>query len=212
MPPLIIKREWVEQVRAGLPELPGARRRRFSDEYGLSDYDADLLTSSRGMSEFFECAVADEAAASLPLQVRAKMMSNWLITEVNRLLNLEDENIDDCLLAPGHLAELALIVQSGALSSPLAKVTLEECFRSGRTPRQVVEERGYVQVNDAGMIDKAVREALEANAGAVADYLAGKETASKYLMGQVMKISKGKVNPSLAGEALAKQLQAMRSA
>ena len=212
LPPLIIKREWVEQVRAGLPELPGARRRRFSDEYGLSDYDADLLTASRAMSEFFECAVADEAAASLPLQVRAKMMSNWLITEVNRLLNLEDGNIDDCLLAPGHLAELALMVQSGALSSPLAKVTLEECFRSGRTPRQVVEERGYVQVNDAGMIDEAVWQALEANASAVADYLAGKETASKYLMGQVMKISKGKVNPSLAGEALFKQLQAMRSA
>ena len=97
------------------------------------------------------------------------------------------------------------------MSSSLAKATLEESFHSGASPKQIAEDRGYAQVNDAGIIDQAVRQALEANPSAVADYLAGKETASKYLMGQVMKISKGKANPSLAGEALAKQLQALRS-
>ena len=138
-------------------------------------------------------------------------MSNWLITEVNRLLNLENMSIDSCALVPAHLAELADMVESGTLSSSLAKTTLEESFYSGAAPKKVVDERGYVQVNDAGIIDEAVREALEANPAAVADYLAGKETASKYLMGQVMKLSKGKANPSLAGEALAKQLQALRA-
>ena len=211
LPPVVIGREWVEQLRERLPELPMARRRRFADEYGLSDYDADLLTTSKAMSEFFESAVAHESAAGVPLQTRAKLMSNWLITEVNRLLNLENMNIDGCALVPAHLAELASMVESGALSSSLAKTTLEESFYSGAAPKKVVDERGYVQVNDAGIIDEAVREALEANPAAVADYLAGKETASKYLMGQVMKLSKGKANPSLAGEALAKQLQALRS-
>ena len=211
LPPVTIQRDWVEQVRSGLPELPVARRHRFREEYGLSSYDADLLTISKAMSEFFESAVAETAAASLPLQARAKMMGNWLITEVNRLLNLENRDIDDCPLAPAHLAELASMVESGALSSSLAKTTLEECFHSGKAPSQVVEERGYVQVNDVGIIDEAVREALGANPAAVADYLAGKETASKYLMGQVMKISKGKANPCLAGEALVKQLRALSS-
>ena len=211
LPPLVIQPEWVEEVRFQLPELPAARRRRFSEHYGLSSYDSDLLTASKDMSEFFESAVAQEAAASLPLQVRAKMVGNWLITEVNRLLNLEGEEIENCRLTPAHLAELAALVKSGTLSSSLAKATLEEAFHSGKAPREIVSERGYVQVSDAGIIGEAVRQALDANPAAVADYLAGKETASKYLTGQVMKISKGKANPSLVGEMLAEQLQAMRS-
>ncbi len=212
LPPLAIQRGWVERIRGQLPELPAARRRRFAEEYGLPDYDADLLTTSKGMSEFFESAVSHEAAASVPLHPRAKMIGNWLITEVNRLLNLEGRSIEACPLTPGHVAELASLVESGTLSSSLAKTTLEEAFNSGRSPGDLVYEKGYVQVNDAGMIDDAVRQALEANPSAVADFLGGKETASKYLMGQVMKISRGKVNPTLAGEVLAKQLQAMRSA
>ena len=212
LPPLAIGRKWVQKVQALLPELPVARRHRFAQEYGLSTYDADLLTASKAMSEFFEASAAHEACSSLPLQVRAKMLGNWLITEVNRLLNLEGVDIASCLLTPGHLAELASLVESGTLGSSLAKTTLEEAFYSGKAPRQLVEERGYVQVNDAAIIDEAVRQALEANPSAVADYLGGKETASKYLIGQVMKMSKGKANPSLVGEVLNKQLGAMRSA
>ena len=211
LPPLAIGREWVQKVQSRLPELPAARRHRFAQEYGLSTYDADLLTASKAVSEFFEAAVAHDACSSLPLQVRAKMVGNWLITEVNRLLNLQGADIASCLLTPGHLAELASLLESGTLSSSLAKTTLEEAFYSGKAPRQLVEERGYVQVNDAAIIDEAVRQALEANPSAVADYLGGKETASKYLIGQVMKMSKGKANPSLVGEVLNKQLGAMRS-
>ena len=211
LPPLNITADWVAAVRASLPELPAARRQRFSQQYGLSAYDADLLTTSKPMSEFFESAVAHPAAASLPLQARAKMIGNWLITEVNRLLNLENLPIEDCSLAPSHLAELASMVQSGALSTSLAKTTLEESFHSGNSPQEIASLQGYVQVNDADIIDDAVRQALEANPSAVADYLAGKETASKYLMGQVMKISKGKANPSIALSVLERQLQAMRA-
>ncbi len=211
LPPIVIQQDWVDQLRSQLPELPAAKRKRFSKDYGLSAYNADLLTASKAMSDFFEAAVAHESAAHLPLQSRAKMIGNWLITEVNRLLNFENASIEGCRLSPSHLAELASLVQSGALSSSLAKTTLEESFHSGASPKQIAEDRGYAQVNDAGIIDQAVRQALEANPSAVADYLAGKETASKYLMGQVMKISKGKANPSLAGETLAKQLQALRS-
>jgi aspartyl-tRNA(Asn)/glutamyl-tRNA(Gln) amidotransferase subunit B len=124
---------------------------------------------------------------------------------------LEGKEIENCPLTPAHLAELAALVKSGTVSSSLAKATLEEAFHSGKAPREIVSERGYVQVSDAGIIGEAVRQALDANPAAVADYLAGKETASKYLTGQVMKISKGKANPSLVGEMLAEQLQAMRS-
>ena len=212
LPPLTINRDWVEQVRDRLPELPAASRHRFSEQYGLSAYDADLLTTSKAMSEFFESAVAHEAADSLPTQVRAKMVGNWLITEVNGLLNSENKDIEDCPLSPASLAELASLVGSGILNSSLAKAVLEEAFYSAKMPRDIVSERGYVQVSDTGIIDEAVRQALETNPEAVEDFLGGKETASKYLMGQVMKISKGKANPALAGEVLAKQLQAKRSA
>ena len=210
LPPLVIEPQWVEELRSRLPELPASRRRRFSQEYGLSSYDADLLTTSRGVSEFFESAVSEEAVADLPLTVRAKGLANWLNTEVNHLLNLERLDIEQCRLSPSHLAQLVVMVESGDLSYSLAKTVLEEAFHSGQAPRQIALEKGYVQVSDVAWIDEVVRQALEDNPAAVADYLGGKETASRRLVGQAMKLSQGKANPALVGEAVQKQLQARR--
>ncbi|MBI4200473.1 MAG: Asp-tRNA(Asn)/Glu-tRNA(Gln) amidotransferase subunit GatB [Chloroflexi bacterium] len=210
LPPLRISRRWVEELRARLPELPEARRDRFREQYGLSLYDATLLTASRATADFFEAAATGNGLRGEALRKRAKTTANWTLTEVARLLNASGKELEDTPLRAGHLAELMDLMEAGTVSASLAKTVLEEAFATGKAPGLVVEERGLGQISDASAIQKAVDEALAANEAAVADYLNGKETAIRFLVGQVMKLTRGQANPALVNRLLQTKLQTLK--
>jgi aspartyl-tRNA(Asn)/glutamyl-tRNA(Gln) amidotransferase subunit B len=212
LPPLTIDPAWVEEIRARLPELPNARRDRFVAQYGLPDYDARLLTTSRAMADFFEQAVSAQKLTGEALKARAKAASNWLLGDVSRLLNAAGLEIERSKLTPQHLAELLNLVESRTLSTTLAKTVLEESFASGAMPGRVVAERGYTQITDASVVERAVAEAIASSPQAVQDYMKGKDTAMRFIVGQVMRISKGKANPGIVNELVKRELERRRGA
>ena len=210
LPPLAISREWVEEVLARLPQLPGARRDRFMDEYGLSLYDASHLTASKDMADFFEETLGADSLESEARQLRAKAVANWLTGEATRLLNASGTEIADSTVTPQALAELVALTESGTVGSTQAKVVFEEMFRSGASPRQIVQEQGLAQISDAEGIAPSVEQALADNPQAVQDYLGGKETAVRFLVGQVMRLTRGRANPGLVTKLLEERLAAMK--
>ncbi len=212
LPPLSIPAAWVAEIRQGLPELAGQRQARFIEQYGLSQYDAALLTGSRSMADYFEEAVALGDSAAPDPAAFAKSVSNWMLGDLSRLMNLENCAITDVAVKPAHLAELVGLIDAGALSGTLAKTVLEESFASGAAPAKIVAEKGYSQIDDSAVVATAVADALAANPRAVADYLKGKETASKFLMGQVMKLTAGKAKPELALQLVQARLEAIKKA
>ena len=210
LPPLQISRAWVARLAERLPELPEAMKARLVAQYGLSEYDASMLTVSPRMARFYEEALDHvsslQGAQANGRGLAAKTVANWTITELNRLLNLSGIGVEDSLLTPSHLAELVVLLESGTVGTSQAKVAFEEMFRSGKKADAVVEELGLAQVTDANALAQAVGRAVRENPKAVQDYLAGKETAVKFLVGQVMKASRGKANPSVAADLLREQL------
>lgn len=210
LPPLLISRAWVEEVRAGLPELPDQRRERLQRDYGLSPYDASLLTVSRRTADYFEEAVAARALDSQALQARAKAVANLMNSELARLLNQAGQELWESKVAAPALAELIDLVDDRTVSSTQAKQVLEEMFETGAAPRQVVAARGLSQVTDEAAILSAVQEALDNNPQAVEDYLGGKENAAKFLVGQVMKATKGRAAPATVNQLLEEQLAARK--
>jgi aspartyl-tRNA(Asn)/glutamyl-tRNA(Gln) amidotransferase subunit B len=206
LPPLVISREWVERVRAALPELPDAKRARFMREFGLSRYDASVLVADRPVAEFFEQAL--EAGGE------AKAVANWITGEVFRLMNkadVERQDIARIRVTPEALVALIGMVERGAINSNTAKDVLEVLFDEGGDPQGVVRERGWGQVSDAGALAEMVGLVLESNPDAVEQYLAGKEATAKWLMGQVMRQMRGKANPQLARKLLNARLEALRA-
>lgn len=212
LPPLCIAAEWVEEIRRGLPELAGQRQARFMAQYGLPPYDAALLTGSRAMADYFEEAVALRPAAGPEATAFAKNVSNWMLGDLSRLMNLENLDISAVAVRPAHLVELLELIESGALSGTLAKTVLEEAFSGGAAPGKIVAEKGYSQINDTATLESAVTAALDANPRAVADYRNGKETAARFLMGQVMKQTAGKAKPELALQLVQSRLEAIKNA
>jgi len=213
LPPLIIDEAWVGEIRAGLPELPARRRDRFVSQYGLPLYDANLLTTTKDTADFFEAAMAfggeDTSLPSEAGQERAKSITNWLLGDVARLLNLKSISIGQSKLMPRHLVELVELIAAGTLSTTLAKMVLEESFETGKSPQQVVKDKGYLQISDSSVVETAVKEAIEANPQAVSDYLKGKETAAKFLVGQVMRLTRGQANPTMVNELVRERLKAL---
>jgi aspartyl-tRNA(Asn)/glutamyl-tRNA(Gln) amidotransferase subunit B len=236
LPPLHIGSEWIDEIRAQIPELPDLRRDRYVADYALSTYDAALLTTSRATADYFEACLAakfpqdailspskDEPATKEPplplgegggegepLSRRAKAISNWLTGEMARLLNQSGADIADARVTPQTLSELIDLVEDGAITSTQARALFEEIFASGASPRQIVDQRGLAQVKDADTLLPAVRDAIDANPRAVADYLGGKETAIRFLTGQVMKATKGQANPTVVADLLQAQLESAR--
>ena len=200
LPPLVVDQAWVEEIRNKIPELPADRLKGLIDEYGLPEYDARLLTNSKAMADYYEQAVGTRPTGEDNGQKFAKDVSNWILGDLSRLLNLQDSEIDESPVSPEHLVELIDLVDRGTVSVSMAKTVLEEAFESGESPAQIVQEKGYTQISDSSAVDLAVNEALEANPQAVADYIGGKETAAKFLVGQVMKITKGQAKPDLVNE------------
>ena len=210
LPPLVIDPRWVQETRESLPELPQARKARLVERYGLSDYDASLLTSAKATADFFEAVLDVEPLAGEPQRQLAKSVGNWMLGELSRLLNSTGTDIGDMRIEPRQIVELLELIDKGTLSSTMAKTVFEEMFNSGRPPKVVADELGMVQISDTAAIRRAVEEAVASNARPVADYLNGKETAVRFLVGQVMKITRGKANPRLVSELLKEKLESMR--
>ena len=200
LPPLTFSVDFIEAVRAHLPELPDARKERFIAHFGLTAYEAELLTSTRAMAEFFE-AVATAALAKTSgigqadLWQRAKAVSHWCTGELNRLLNLHDLEVEQLRVTPQALVELLDLIDGGKINQTSAKEVFEEMFRTGRHPGEIVQERGLIQINSSDELEGLVARILAGNGQAVADYHAGKAPALGFLVGQIMKESRGRANP-----------------
>ncbi len=205
LPPLMISREWVDEVRAKLPELPEARRDRFMAEYGLPLYDANLLTGSRAMAEYFETCV--KVPDSQPLTRRAKAISNWLLGDYTKLLNAQNTDITESRIRPEQLCRLLGMVEKETISGPAAKQVLEAMFDSGKEPDVLIKELGLSQIGESGELEAAIADVISANKQAVADYKAGKAQSITFLVGQVMKATRGRANPKLVAERLKKKLE-----
>ena len=210
LPPVVIDRRWVEEIRAQLPELPQARRARFVEQYGLPLYDAGLLSSSKGTADFFESVLSVRPLEGREATKQAKEVSNWMLGELSRLLNATSGDIEGVRIKPEQIIELLDMIDDGTLSTGMARTVFEEMFNTGRSPRSIADESGMSQVSDADAVRPAIEEAFALNPEPIADYLAGRETAMKFLVGQVMKITRGKANPQLANRLVKEKLESMR--
>jgi aspartyl-tRNA(Asn)/glutamyl-tRNA(Gln) amidotransferase subunit B len=205
LPPLVLNREWVEKIRSKLPELPEARRDRFVAEYKLPAYDANLLTSSKAMADYFEDCLMEYKAQPAP----AKEISNWILGEVSRIINANNIEIDKFRVktSPAKLVRLLVLGEDGTISTATAKSVLEEMFNTGKSAEDIIAQRGLSQISDTKEIEKEVIAAIRNNPQAVADYRAGKKQSLKFLVGQIMRATKGRANPGLVNELLEKNLK-----
>jgi aspartyl-tRNA(Asn)/glutamyl-tRNA(Gln) amidotransferase subunit B len=201
LPPIAIGREWVESIRAKLPELPEARRDRFIQDYSLTDYDANLIISSKGLADYFE------EGTKVFKEVTPKEVSNWLNGEVTRIINAGNIDIEKFRekVSPKMLAGL---IQSshGKINTATAKTVLDQMFSTGQTADEIIRKSGVSQISDTAELEKIAVEVIKSNVQPVADYRAGKEAALKFLVGMVMKASKGRANPQVVNEVLKKKL------
>ncbi len=211
LPPLDIDGGWVEEIRGGLPELAMQRRARFSQQYGIPEYDARLLTTSKAMADYFEEAVRQTHLTGAAQQDFAKAVGNWILGDLSRLMNLDNVEITDLKVTPAHLVELVGLVHAGSISVTMAKTVLEEAFNSGGQPGKIVEERSYSQISDSTALESAAVDAIASNPKAVADYLGGKDSAIRFLVGQVMKITRGRANPELVNQVVEKELKRLKA-
>jgi aspartyl-tRNA(Asn)/glutamyl-tRNA(Gln) amidotransferase subunit B len=205
LPTLFVTREWVDQIRSRMPELPDDKRHRFSDEYGLSDYDSRILTESRARADFFEEAVALTKGDS---GVRAKAVANWVNGDFARLLNASGAEISESRVTAKGLSELLDLIDSGTISGKTAKDVFETTFETGRAPSEIVQKSGLGQIQSPDEVWAAIDKAIQAAPKAVEDYKRGKETALQFLLGQVMRETKGRARPESILEALREKLDA----
>ncbi|BFU90290.1 MAG: Aspartyl/glutamyl-tRNA(Asn/Gln) amidotransferase subunit B [Nitrospira sp.] len=196
--PLKLDDKWIEGFRAELPELPAVRMKRFVSDYGLPEYDAAILTASKGMADYFEvCAKQFN---------QPKTVSNWVMGELTRELNNSGTDISVSLVTPERLVNLLQMVDKGTISLKVAREIFPELYSSGKTPGQIVQEKGLTQVSDEGALGEIIEEVLSKNPGQVAQFKEGKQQVLGFLVGQVMKASGGKANPGKVNELLKKKL------
>ena len=196
--PVEIDNAWMDSVKAELPELPDAKCARFEEQYGLSDYDAGVLTASKSLADYFE-----ECVALFP---SPKIVSNWVMVELFRLLKQQDQEIDACPIPPAGLAELLKLIDNGTISGKMAKDILEQAYDSKKSPKEIVEEQGVAQVSDESTLSAVVEQVVEAHPKEVEKCKAGKTKILGFLVGQVMKETKGQANPKKVNELLRKAL------
>jgi aspartyl-tRNA(Asn)/glutamyl-tRNA(Gln) amidotransferase subunit B len=200
LPPMVLDRAWIEEIRAKLPELPEARRDRFMTQYGLPLYDANILTNSKTMAHYFENCV------KLIGTGKAKTVSNWLLGDFSRMLHATNTEIENVKISPKHLTEMLGLVDNGTISGPAAKAVFEGMFRSGKGASEIITEKKLSQISDAGEIREVVKRVLVNNTGAVADYTSGKQQALTFIIGQVMKATRGRANPGVVREITIQEL------
>jgi len=196
--PLVVDQKWIEQIRDSLPELPDIKRQRFIASYQLPEPDADLLVSEKPLADWYEEVVQ--------LAGQPKTVANWTKVELLRLLNEENKSIEDCPLQPKQLADMLKLMDKGIISGKIAKKVFEEMYRTGKDPDGIVQEKGLVQISDQSELEDTVTEVINAHPTEVQRYREGEEKLLGFLVGQVMKKTKGKANPKLVNELLMKKL------
>ena len=198
LPPLEVSAEEIESVRRTLPELPAAKRERLLKEYGLGEYEADLLSSDRAAADFFEAAAKATG--------KAKSVANWVVNEIARILNERNLSLETAKLTPSALVEILGLIDAGVVTVASAKDALAKSAETGRAPADIVREGGMATVTDAASIERTVDAVIAANPKAVADFKGGKDSTIKFLVGQVMKETKGRVKAQAAEEHLRRRL------
>lgn len=199
IPPTNISQEWVEEIRQSLPELPGHKKERFMAEYGLSEYDADVLTQSRELAAFYEETVKHNGDA--------KLVSNWIMGDVLRRLNDEELEINQLKFSAKSLSELLNLVKDGKINNNTGKKVLREMFDTGKEPMAIVKDQGLIQISDESELISLVEKVLDDNPQSIEDFKNGKDRAIGFLVGQIMKASKGKANPQLVNKMLGEKLK-----
>ena len=218
--PVKLEEDWIEQVRASLPELPQQKQARYQSDWNLSAYDAATLTGSRALADYFEAVVAglvkpDTPARDTPdsnvlrrYDSAAKLAANWVMGDLSATLNRESLDVTDSRIAAAQLAGLLARIQDGTLSGKLAKQVFEAMWAGEGDADGIIESKGLKQVSDSGAIEKLIDEVMAANAKSVEEFRSGKEKAFNALVGQVMKASKGKANPQQVNDLLRQKLNA----
>jgi len=196
--PVHIDDEWLEEIKATIPELPDARQARYVEQFGLPKYDATVLTLTREMADFFEATV--DAGAE------PKVASNWLMGEVSAYLKAENKELKDILLTPKTLAGMIQLIDNGTISTTMAKTVLVELLKNGGEPEQIVKEKGLVQISDEATLTKIINEILDNNEKIIEDYKNGKQKALGFFVGQTMKATKGQANPPIVNKLLLQEL------
>ena len=196
--PLIVSEEWEERVRAGLPELPEARRERFRTQYGLREYDAGVLTVSRPLADYYE------EVASVCGDPRAA--ANWVQGDLLGALNAAGKDITESTVSAQHLGELVRLIGEGAISGKIAKTVFEKMLAGGQAPQEIIAAEGLAQISDASALEKVVAEVIAASPKQVEQFRAGKQEVLRYFVGQIMKATRGRANPALVNQLLKKHL------
>ena len=194
-----LSEEYIENIKNSLPELPESRKERYLNEYGLSQKDANTITSSKYLSDLFEKATE--------ICGNAKAVSNWIISDISRILNETEMDPIEIPFDSKQLAGLVMLIEKGTISSSIGKKVLQELFENPKDPEEIVKEKGWVQISDEGAIKEVVLKIIEANPQSVADYKAGKDKAVGFLVGQAMKETKGKANPQMLNKMFIEELQ-----
>jgi aspartyl-tRNA(Asn)/glutamyl-tRNA(Gln) amidotransferase subunit B len=197
--PLVVDDEWIAEIKSKLPELAAQKKIRFQEQYGLTEYDAGVLTASKKTADFFETATAN--------YTNAKALANWIMGELQRHLNQENIEIHQCRITPENLVELLNLIDDGTISGKIAKDVFAEMFTMGEPPSVIVKAKGLVQITDEGELASLVEKIISDNPDPVADFLGGNERTFGFLMGQAMKATKGKANPKLLTKLLRERLK-----
>jgi aspartyl-tRNA(Asn)/glutamyl-tRNA(Gln) amidotransferase subunit B len=196
--PVVVDGAWVEEIRAGMPELPLVRRERFIHDYQIPAYDAGVLTAEKALADYYEDVVK--------LCGKPKQASNWVMGDVLRFLNEEKRDIRSCPITAGALADMIRLIEEGTISGKMAKDVIDEMYRTGKSPQEIIEERGLVQITDEGALAATIAGIIDASPGQVKEYRSGKEKIFGFFVGQVMKATQGKANPKLVNDLLKKML------
>ena len=193
-----LSEEYIQNIKNSLPELPESRKKRYLEEYMLSEKDANIITASKYLSDLFE--EAGEISGNI------KAVGNWIISDISRILNEKELEPMNIPFTATELAELVMLIDKGTISSSIGKKVLEELFENPRKPEEIIKEKGWIQISDEGAIKEVVLKVLEANPQSVADFKAGKDRALGFLVGQAMKETKGKANPQMLNKMFVEEM------
>ena len=203
LPPVFIGRDWVGELAARLPELPDVKQRRLVQELGLRPYDAEVLAEDRQVADYFDAAVV----AGKPRGVDARAISNWITSELFRFLKESALPITDLKVKPADLVGLIEMINKGAITSTIAKTVLEDMIASGKSAAEIVQAKGLSQIADTDELNRIVAKVVAANPKPAGEYREGRDVALKFLIGQVMRESRGKANPQVVEQLLRKQIR-----
>ena len=205
LPPILISRDWVKKIQTQIPELPSAKKERYIEVLGLSEYDASVMIADKEATVLFETSLPF-LSQSMNSKEAAKTVANWINVDLNRMKNEHKSSWNEIKIEPEELAKLVLLVDAGKISNSMAKAVFDEMFINGGDPNKISEDKGLSQINDTESIQNVVSEILLENPSAVEDYLDGKDSAVRFLVGQVMKKTKGQANPQVASEMVTAEL------